>query len=110
MAHFEQSLLPGLVAHPITCLVSDACLTADPGVASSIQARSHTVLKIDHENFSTVILLPSLELFKKVVVSYKRIYGAQRLSGSVLDLRPRGRRFQPASHGCVLEQDTLALA
>ena len=31
-------------------LTTDACLTADPGVASLSLARSHTVLEIDHEN------------------------------------------------------------
>ena len=44
------------------CLRTDASLTADPGVASSIQARSHT---FNHEIISTVILLPSAESFKK---------------------------------------------
>ena len=34
---------------PITCLTSDASLTADPGVASSIPAWSHTLVEIDHE-------------------------------------------------------------
>ena len=43
----------------------DACLTADPGVASSIPARYHTFMEIDHEIISTVILLPSADLFKK---------------------------------------------
>ena len=47
------------------CLVTDACLTADPGVMSSIQAGSHTFMEIDHEIISTVILLPSAESFKK---------------------------------------------
>ena len=32
----------GYVAHFVTCLVTEACLTADPGVASSIPARSQT--------------------------------------------------------------------
>ena len=41
------------------------CLTADPGVASSIPARSHTFVEIDHEIISTVILLPSADSFKK---------------------------------------------
>ena len=41
------------------------CLTADPGVASSIPARYHTFVEIDHETISTVILLPSADLFKK---------------------------------------------
>ena len=49
----------------VTCLATDASLTADPGVASSIPARSHTFLEIDHEIISTGILLPSAELFKK---------------------------------------------
>ena len=31
--------------------------TADPGVASSIAAQSHTLVEIDHEIISTVILL-----------------------------------------------------
>ena len=44
---------------------TDACLTADPGVASSIPARSHTFVEIDHEIISTVILLPSADSFKK---------------------------------------------
>ena len=54
----------------VTCLVTDAKLTADPGVASSIPARSHTFVEIDHEIISTVILLPSAESF----MSYKRKY------------------------------------
>ena len=40
-------------------------LTADPGVTSSLLARSHTLLEIDHEIISTVILLFSAESFKK---------------------------------------------
>ena len=59
------SLLPGRVAQSVTCLATDASLTADPGVASSIPARSHTFVEIDHEILSTVILLPSAESFKK---------------------------------------------
>ena len=57
--------LPGRVAQLVTCLATDACLTADPGVASSIPARYHTFVEIDHEIISTVILLPSADLFKK---------------------------------------------
>ena len=57
--------LPGRVAQSVTCLATDACLTADPGVASSIPARSHTFVEIDHEIISTVILLPSTDSFKK---------------------------------------------
>ena len=57
--------LTGRVAQSVTCLVTDAKLTADPGVGSSIPARSHTFMEIDHEIISTVILLPSAESFMK---------------------------------------------
>ena len=53
------------VAQSVTCLATDACLTADPGVESSIPVRSHTFVEIDHEMISTVILLPSADSFKK---------------------------------------------
>ena len=53
------------VAQSVTCLATDACLTADPGVASSIPVRYHTFVEIDHEMNFTVILLPSADLFKK---------------------------------------------
>ena len=59
------TIQPGRVAQSVTCLTTDACLTADPGVASSIPARSHTFVEIDHEIISTVILLPSADSFKK---------------------------------------------
>ena len=49
----------------VTCLATDASLTADPGVASLIPARYHTFVEIDHEILSTVILLPSPDSFKK---------------------------------------------
>ena len=60
-----KQVLPGRVAQSVTCLATDACLTADPGVASSIPARSHTFVEIDREIISTVILLPSADSFKK---------------------------------------------
>ena len=56
---------PGREAQSVTCLATDACLTADPGLVSSIPAQSHTFVEIDHEIISTVILLPSAESFKK---------------------------------------------
>ena len=56
---------PGRVAQSVTCLATDACLTADPGVASSIPVWYHTFVEIDHEMISTVILLLSADLFKK---------------------------------------------
>ena len=57
--------IPGRVVQSVMCLATDACLTADPGVASSILARSHTFVEIDHEIISMVILLPSADSFKK---------------------------------------------
>ena len=54
-----SAAIPGRVAQSVTCL------TADPGVASLIPARYHTFVEIDHEIISTVILLPSADLFKK---------------------------------------------
>ena len=84
---FSRPVSP--VAQSVTCLATDASLTADPGVTSSIPARSHTFMEIDYicNNFyghspprpgpilswrliiyviiSTVILLPFAESFKK---------------------------------------------
>ena len=61
----QVSLVPGRVAQSVTCLATDASLTADTGVVSSIPARSYTFVGIDHEIISTVILLPSAKSFKK---------------------------------------------
>ena len=63
--NFTCSSVPGRVAQSVTCLATDASLTANPGVASSIPVRYHTFVEIDHEIISTVILLPSADLFKK---------------------------------------------
>ena len=52
-------------AQSVTFLTTDSRLTADPWVTSSIWARSHTVIEIDHECICKVILLPSADLFKK---------------------------------------------
>ena len=60
-------LVSGNVAQSVTCL------TADPGIVSSISARSHTFAEIDHEIKSTAILLPSTDS-RRVVVSYKQKY------------------------------------
>ena len=58
-------MAPGHVAQLVTCLATDLSLTADPGVASSFPAWSHSFLEIDHERISTVILLPYADSFKK---------------------------------------------
>ena len=47
------------VAQSVMCLATDASLTTDPEVPSSILAQSHTHMEIDYEIISTVILLPS---------------------------------------------------
>ena len=55
----------------VTCLTADACLIADPGVASSIQARSHTFAEIDREIISMVVIVSSSDSRR---VIYKRKY------------------------------------
>ena len=53
------------------------------------------------------------EKFDKILkLNYNFAVGAQWLSGRVLDLRPRGRGFEPHRYHCVvvLEQDTFILA
>ena len=51
-----QPVSPGCIAQSVTCLTTDACLTADSGVMSSIPG---------HEITPTVILLPLADSFKK---------------------------------------------
>ena len=46
-------------------LTTDAHLTADPVVMISIPPWSQTSVEIDHELISMVILLPSIDSFKK---------------------------------------------
>ena len=69
-----------------TCLATDGSLTAVTGVASSIPAWFHTFVEIDHEIISTVILLPSAESFKNIVVSYKLKYVHEILVNCLLKL------------------------
>ena len=56
---------PGCVAQLVTCVATDASLTADPVIASLIPVCSHNFVEIDHEIISTIILFPSVESFKK---------------------------------------------
>ena len=58
-------ILPGHVVQSVTCLATDAILSADPGVESSIPAGPHTFVEINYEIIFTVILLLSTESFKK---------------------------------------------
>ena len=64
-SHNFCCLYRGPVAQSVTYLATDACLTADTGVPSSIPARSHNFVEIDHEIISTVILLRSAVSYKK---------------------------------------------
>ena len=57
-------------------------------------------MEIDHEIISTVILLPSADLFKKVVVSYKRKYVHELLVN---------RLFKPAQEKVWLGELTIAV-
>ena len=55
----------GRIAQSVMRMTTDVCLSADPGVMSSITAWSHTFVEIDYEIIPTVILLPSADSFKK---------------------------------------------
>ena len=80
-------LLPGRIAQSVTCLATDASLTAYPGVASSIPAWSHTFVEIDNKTISTVIFLPfPLNRSRRVVVRYKRNYVHEVLVNSFFKL------------------------
>ena len=81
------STSPGRLAQSVTCLASDACLTADPGVPSSIPAQSHTFVEIDHEIISMAILLHSADSFKK---------GCCKLQAKVCAQLLVNRLFKPA--------------
>ena len=52
------------IAQSVTCLATEVCLTADPGVVSLILVRSRTFMEIGYEIISVVTLLPSAESFK----------------------------------------------
>ena len=62
------AVLPGSIAQSVMCLTADTCLTANPGVVSSILGRSHTFEEIEHEILSSDILLPFADS-RRVVVS-----------------------------------------
>ena len=76
---------PGHIVQSVTCLISDTCLAADPGVTSSIPPRSHTFMEIDHEIISTTIFLHCADSVW-VVVSYKRKYVHEVLVNSLVKL------------------------
>ena len=68
------------------------CLTADPGVARWFLAWSHTFVEVDHEIFSTAIILPSADL-RRVVVSFKRKYVQEVLVNCLIKLAQEKRVF-----------------
>ena len=68
-----------LIAHSIESL------TADPGVAISIPARSQTFVEIAHEIISMVILIPYSDS-RKVVVIYKQKYVHEVLCNHLVKL------------------------
>ena len=61
LVYLTKRVLTHSVAQSVTCLATDASLTADPGVASSIPAGWHTFVEIDHDIIYSVILFPSAE-------------------------------------------------
>ena len=69
--YLKNTIVPGLVAQSVTCLATYACLTTDPGVASSIPARSHTYVEMDHEIIS---MARWMNHSRRVVVNYERKY------------------------------------
>ena len=90
----RHSKKPGRIAQSVTCLATDACLTADQGVGSSIPVRPHTFVKIDHE---MILLLPLIHS-RRVVVSYKRKYVHELLVN---------RLFKPAQEKVWLGELTV---
>ena len=87
--HFDA----GRVAQSVTCL------TADPRVASSIPARSHTFVRIDHEIISLSILLPFIDS-RRVVVSYKRKYVHKVLVNCLVKLTQEKSVVSRHDHSC----------
>ena len=67
----------GRVVQSVTCLATDASLTADPGVVFLIPVQSHTFVEIDRQIISTVILLPSTGSFKKDCCQLQAKVGAR---------------------------------
>ena len=90
--------IPGRVAQSVTCLAIDECLTADPGVASSIPARSHTFVEIDHEIILRSFSCLPLNHSRRVVVSYKQKYVHKLLVN---------RLFKPAQEKVWLNELTV---
>ena len=66
MLLINTSFLLNIITTDISKYLYNICVSdCNPGVTSSIPARSHTFVEIDHEIISTVILLPSADSFEK---------------------------------------------
>ena len=68
--NYKLIKMPASVVQSVTCLISETCLNADPGVLILIPAHYHTFVEIDHDRISTAILVPSADS-RRDVVSYK---------------------------------------
>ena len=68
--------IPGRFAQWTPCLITDACLIADPGVGILILAQCRTFVEIHmyHETISAVFLLPPADYSRRVVVIYNRLF------------------------------------
>ena len=64
------------------------------------------------DSLGTYRVVSSNTIFDLISACALTKYGAQWLSGRVLDSRPKGRGFEPHGRHCfvVLEQDTFILA
>ena len=71
---YHTQILPGCVAQWVMCLATDASLTADPWVTSSIPAQSHTFVEIDYKIFLRSFSSLQLNHSRRIIVSYKRKY------------------------------------
>ena len=64
---FKHTRVPGRVAQSVTCLATDASLTADPGVVSSI-------VEIDDDRILQTFSSLLLNYSRSVVVGFTRKY------------------------------------
>ena len=71
--HNTNQILRDRIVQLVMCLATDASLTADPVVASSISARSHTFVEMYYEIILGSFSLP-LNHLRRIVVSYKGKY------------------------------------
>ena len=94
----SQPVGQGRVAQSVTCLATDACLAAYPGVASSIRSGPilswRLIMKLFLRSFSSLPLIHS----RRVVVSYKRKYVHELLVN---------RLFKPAQEKVWLGELTV---